>query len=184
MRCGVCGLLFDSQAFAGVNSTATMSNNAESCPRCGGLATQVMQGRFAISSDGSWRHLAAALIAPDVTRADYEELAALLRKAQALHMRPEDVVKQVEARVPRLAEVGHFLLSSKGGSLGQWIGVMLSVLAILISLTSAADDPAPAPDVNVSVTVEQPSEEQVKEWIREAVEESSKRPSAKPKGKR
>ncbi|GAA1436370.1 hypothetical protein GCM10009616_35940 [Microlunatus lacustris] len=48
------------------------------------------------------------------------------------------------------------------------------MLAILISLLSAADDPAPAPDVHVAVTVEQPSEEQVKEWIQEAVKEAEK----------
>lgn len=175
MLCPSCGLRFDAENLIradGGTAQITLTDISVDCPRCGASAKQVVQGNFAVSEDGTWRHLAAALVSSEATTRDYEELVSVLRSAQALGLPKEEVARTVRSRVPHLAAIADFLGSQRGDRVALWLTVIIAVMAYFTS--PATEPPTPSPPPSVTVVVQQPSEEQVQEWIKAAVEEASR----------
>jgi hypothetical protein len=147
---------------------ATFTGSRVTCPRCGAWAEQEMEGTFEVNDEGTWRHLASALVSAEATRKDYEDLASLLRSAQALGLPKEEVARTVRSRVPHLAAVGDFL--ERHEHIATWLAAIVAVVTLILMFQ---DSPSPeAPPVNV--VVQQPSEEQVREWIKKAVQEANR----------
>jgi hypothetical protein len=174
MRCPFCGFRFEASSLIGVtggSARVTIAGTRVSCPRCGRLAEQTVEGEFEISEDGRWQHLAAALASREATGKDYETLAALLRSAQTLGMGQEEIARNVREKIPRLGAVGDFINSSRGDRIALWLTVILTVLAWLKPVGEPPPHQAPP---SISVVVQQPSEQKIRELTKIAVEEANR----------
>lgn len=184
MLCRNCGLLFDSPLIGNLGSgvlQVSASGNIVSCPRCGAMARQRLQGDFEISPGGRWRHLASALASKEATSEDLQNLLDVLRLAQASGANKSEIVRDVKDRVPRLAAVGEFINSSAGDRLGLWLTVILTVIGLVLANRETDSEPAPPP--SITVVVQQPDEKQIEEWIKKAVKEAKeaeRRPKKAP----
>lgn len=127
-------------------SRAILKGNKEGpCPRCGGLGS-VQDGEYEYSADASatllsgpassfatFRELYGAFTAPDVSRADLQEIERLARSAKAGTLAADDVADAIAAISPKIAAT----LSSDTVA---WASLVLTILTLLWSVWTWYDD--------------------------------------------
>lgn len=177
MYCGACGLHFEDDRAIHVEGTArnlTIKNVSVACPRCGGRA-RAQEGTFNVTS-GKWTLLREALAG--ATHTELEGILATLRAAQARGATREQIAAEVAVQSPQLAGLGQWMLSMQGGTSAQWLGVLIAIISVLITLRPSPTPPPQAPTVVNVVVDSHVTDDEIDEAVRRAMEESERRAAA------
>jgi len=152
MRCKRCNRVFQDMhgIFAAPGTQITVTGVQVSCPHCGGMAVQIQEGTFKISKTGHWRLLADALRPADVTPQDYRLLYETLKAAKEENASAEELAEQIANRAPRFRQLGEFLLSPQGSSLGVWLTL---ILMLVLEIVHAFEPESPQTVINNYTTV-------------------------------
>lgn len=158
MRCPKCGWRFEAENFihASPGTQLTVTGSQVSCPRpgCLGMAVQVQEGTFEVSSSGKWNLLKEALKPKDATAADYRVLYGTLLEAQRNHASREDVARRISSSAPKFNTLGELVLSQKGSAAATWLQVILMI--VFAAIQSQAGNSSSTVTNNNNVTLNMP----------------------------
>ncbi len=93
------------------------------------------------------------------TTEDLEALAAIALQAKERGDETEVVAEQIRTSIPRLRPVADWLVSQQGVGMATWITVLLTLLALIVTIKSATST-TQAPISHQTIVIECPSGEE------------------------
>lgn len=155
VQCGSCGFTWECElGQASIElangNTITFAPGAiqTTCPSCGARGVNDKTSSGAVTAKGI-RGLLAVLRTVPASPADYEQLIALIVKAQLSGAKPIQVAEQINTSIPQLKPVGKWVLSQESGTAAAWIAALVAVLTLILGMIdkSPAPPPTPAPSI-------------------------------------
>jgi rubredoxin len=125
------------------------------CPECGTQGVNYTEITADVT-DESIRGLFALLRSASLTDEDVEKLATIASDARKSDTKPEALVELIKTSIPRLRPVLAWINSQGSGSVAGWIGVLLALVMLIITVKGQATAPVQRP----TIIIECPSGEE------------------------
>lgn len=121
--CGACGLIFPSGFNIENSVDITLTNNTQSCPKCGAMAN-VLDGTFDVRDE-----LLRVVEAPWATFQALRQIQALIRDVASARLTKDQAIKKASETDPRNGETLKFWLSLAP----IYLSVLISALALFLT---------------------------------------------------
>jgi hypothetical protein len=116
------------------------------CPRCETQGVNYTATTAAVTAEGI-RGLFAILRSVSLTDEDLEKLSTIALEARENGTKAEVVAQQIKTSIPRLRPVFAWITSQGSGSVGQWVGVLIGLAALIIAVKGTATAPVQRPTI-------------------------------------
>lgn len=152
LRCSNCGTAFESRLISASNVTPmTLIGNRESCPACGG-SVDLPSGTFEVDAQGRWSRKDLAPLVERWLSGDYSR-RQLKQAVQELRKRAADDLAE-----GRTAETSAGPVSApehlSAQAVREYVTILLMILQIILSRSTAPSVDAVLDQVQVEVNVE------------------------------